>query len=478
MEVQKTLRETFYNNNKKKDTNDLLDFKISSHICPLCGDALVRGLVQSTPCGYHKCHISCLERLQNNTLETPFCLECSLSSNMDIMSKMFQSAIVSFLHLEFLYDKDGPLTETIYLQSLRTYLLFLKLYHFGITKSAHFLGTLKQLSKYPDRNLNEAIKWLEISSNENNHQKSQLLLGKLYLTNKMFLEARNFLEKAASQNEPEAQFHLAMMERNNPRSLKLIEASLQNINKSTKDYIVPIFKEVVNWQTLARHERALYFKNGNNDVSKDIKLAKDLFIQGAQRGYINSQRELAYIYLNDNHFRNPQEAIKWFKKSGAQGDSKSILNLAIIYFKGDHGIKKNMELSAKYFVLAKNLGESIAISYLGDLYTFALEPSLRNEDLGIKFFKEAARNGEKIAQYTLGGYYHHGTHQDLVPKNISLAIHWYRKAAEQDYGLSQYHLGKLLREKGPHYSRTEALEWLRKASLNGFPEASKYMLEL
>lgn len=456
--------------------DDLLSFKVDSHICQFCGENILKGITQIGPCGHHKCHTSCLERLRK-TLETPFCLECSLTSEIETKSKMFRIAVVSFLNIDFSYKNDGLVTSTIYLQSLRTYLLFLTLYHHGVSRCTYFLGMLKQSPNYPFRDMNESATWLKVSDEQDNHKKSQLFLGKLYLRNNMISKGRHYLEKAASQSEPEAQFHLGMIERNNPVSLKLIESALQNIDKTQKDFIKPMFKGDINWQTLAEHELGLYYKNGQS-VTKNIQFARDLFLKGAQKGYINSQRELAYIYLNNDVFKNLVEAKRWFKKAGDQGDSKSILNLAIIYFKGGFGVNKNLKLSAKYFHSAKSLGESLAESYLGDLYTFALEPSSLNVDLGIKFFKRSAESGEKIAQYTLGSYYHLGTYQDILPKDISLAIHWYRKAAEQNSGLSQYYLGRLLGEKGCYQNRQEALEWLRKASLNGISEANTYMLKL
>ena len=80
-------------------------------------------------------------------------------------------------------------------------------------------------------------------------------------------------------------------------------------------------------------------------------MSKELFFIGAQRGYVNSQRELAFIYLNDNTYKNLVEAKRWFNKAGNQGDSRSLLNLGIIYFKGGIGVNKDLKLSAKYFQL-------------------------------------------------------------------------------------------------------------------------------
>ena len=87
------------------ESPNLLDFKINSQICPFCGDTHLRDSCIWLPCKQHQCHTSCLERLQN-TLETPFCLECCLNSEEDLLSKMFRSALVSFLNLESSYKNN------------------------------------------------------------------------------------------------------------------------------------------------------------------------------------------------------------------------------------------------------------------------------------------------------------------------------------------------------------------------------------
>lgn len=458
------------------ESPNLLDFKINSQICPFCGETLLKDSCIWLPCKQHQCHTSCLERLQN-TLETPFCLECCLNSEEGLLSKMFRSALVSFLNLESSYKNNKLISREIYLQSLQTYLLFLKLYNHGVPRCTYFLGMLKQSSQFPTRDINESATWFKISDDQDNHRKSQLFLGKLNLKNDRISESRYYLSKASTQGEGEALFHLGMIERNNPSSLILIKDAVQNIKKSQRNYIKPIFNGNINWQTLAIHELGLYYKHGQC-ITKDIRLAKESFFIGAQRGYVNSQRELAFIYQNDNTYKNLVEAKRWFNKAGNQGDSRSLLNLGIIYFKGGIGVNKNLKLSAKYFLLAKNLGESIAESYLGDLYTFALSPNLLDVEMGIKFFKRAAEFGDKVSQYTLGCYYHLGTYQDILPKDISLAIYWYRKSAQQGSSLSQYYLGKLLGEKGAYQNKQEALEWLRKASLNGISEADACILKL
>ena len=56
---------------------------------------------------------------------------------------------------------------------------------------------------------------------------------------------------------------------------------------------------------------------------------------------------------------------------------------------------------------------------------------------------------------------------------------WFRKAAEQDYALAQFDLGRCYHEgNGVERSDKTAQEWLGKAADNGCEEASEYAFRM
>jgi TPR repeat protein len=90
-----------------------------------------------------------------------------------------------------------------------------------------------------------------------------------------------------------------------------------------------------------------------------------------------------------------------------------------------------------------------------------------------------AEAGDVDSQVEIGFRYAHGTG---VPKNLSTAAHWYRKAAERGDMRAQYFLGVLLHEgTGVVKNIAEAYEWYGKSAEQGFGRAqftvgSRYFL--
>ncbi len=85
---------------------------------------------------------------------------------------------------------------------------------------------------------------------------------------------------------------------------------------------------------------------------------------------------------------------------------------------------------------------------------------------GITAIQEAAEQGHVKAQYFLGDYYSDG-YGDM-PKDISSAALWYRKAAEQGYIAALCPLADCYMEMG---NMKEAVNWYRKAAEQGHVKA-------
>lgn len=94
-----------------------------------------------------------------------------------------------------------------------------------------------------------------------------------------------------------------------------------------------------------------------------------------------------------------------------------------------------------------------------------------NDEKQEEYFKmamSAAMNGDFSAQIAVGNYYYHGV---VVQRDISEAIRWYRRAADQNVPLAQRHLAYCLVETGGNEEKKEAFNLLKLAASSKLPIA-------
>ncbi len=73
-----------------------------------------------------------------------------------------------------------------------------------------------------------------------------------------------------------------------------------------------------------------------------------------------------------------------------------------------------------------------------------------------------AESGDAESQFQLGRRYDKG---EGVSQNLAEAAKWYRKAAEQNYGLAQFNLGLCYATgEGVTLDYVEAVKWFRMAA--------------
>lgn len=102
-----------------------------------------------------------------------------------------------------------------------------------------------------------------------------------------------------------------------------------------------------------------------------------------------------------------------------------------------------------------NLAQGIAAFEAGD-YTIAF-----------KILKPIANRGEPEAQCIIANIYHLGLG---LERNILEAVKWYKKSAEQGYGLASNNLAGifLIGDDGIEVDQAEAEQWYKKAIEQGF----------
>ncbi len=190
------------------------------------------------------------------------------------------------------------------------------------------------------------------------------------------------------------------------------------------------------------------------------------------------------LYYQDFLENSHQKAIKRLFNSGDLGSERVDEKLNYegssedIFYRGlqaSGGIGRacSYVTAVEYFkhVANKNSNEPVVAEakfFLGDCY-YAGKSVPKNLSQAMNWYRKAAEQGFAPAQYSLGNYYRQtkGVGQDLEE-----AVNWYRKAAEQGFAPAQYSLGNYYRQtKGVGQDLGEAVKWYRKAAEQGFAPA-------
>lgn len=95
----------------------------------------------------------------------------------------------------------------------------------------------------------------------------------------------------------------------------------------------------------------------------------------------------------------------------------------------------------------------------------------------LRAFKPLAEQGNASAQNYLGAMYYNGT--VVTPRDYALSAFWFRKAADQGHANAQYNLATMYNEgRGVKKNPSEALDLLRRASVQGQPDAKKALARM
>jgi TPR repeat protein len=163
--------------------------------------------------------------------------------------------------------------------------------------------------------------------------------------------------------------------------------------------------------------------------------------------------------------KNKEKAILCLGTSSAMGFYQSQTRL------GDVFAKDNYAAASNWYRRAQNNGVKDAYLRMGELLF-----SKGNFTEAEVEFKKAAGFGDPCSQNRLGEYYKEikcrpnvGTIQPIY----SLAMQWFRKAADQNYSKAQYNIGRLYECGGGDVFSDyyQSIEWYQKYKDGGFEDA-------
>ncbi len=143
----------------------------------------------------------------------------------------------------------------------------------------------------------------------------------------------------ANKGDAEAQYHVGMMHNNGIGTQQDPKQAFEWFQKST-----------ASGDPLGAYKLGCYYAGQfAGVVTTDANEALKYKLVAAKAGYALAQNDVAVLYHQQG---NPEEALKWWKIAGDQGDPAALFSLSMSYSAGK-GAPRDLSLSYAYFKLSK-----------------------------------------------------------------------------------------------------------------------------
>ena len=207
----------------------------------------------------------------------------------------------------------------------------------------------------------------------------------------------------------------------------------------------------------------------------------------AEEGDPDAQYDLGFRYsFGTSVPNNHATSAHWFRAAAAQGHAGAQVWLAMKYEIGGLGVPQDYSQALYWYRQAAEQGDAAAQYSLGNLY-FEGRGVRRDDAKAVLWFERAAGQGNTTAQLYLGVMLANGRG---VPQDEYAAAQWFRRVAEMEPDVSededrtrwvwliygqdqaQYNLGRLYAEGGGiPQDESVAVHWFRRAAELGHTEA-------
>jgi TPR repeat protein len=283
------------------------------------------------------------------------------------------------------------------------------------------------------------------------------------ISNRWGVVAHAELEQKAEQGDASAQYFIAW-------------ACWDATNQTEA---VKWFKLAAGKNLAAAQNRMGFMYHHGTGLETNYSEALKWYLLAAGQGYANAEFNLGQMYYNGTG--TPQDyaaAAKYFKLAAEQGQAMAQDALGHALEHGE-GVPQDYAVAARYYRLAADQGHPMAQNNLGCLYR-AGNGVPQDVQEAMKWFQKSADQGEAYGQGNLGWMYEFG---NGVEHNHELALKWTTAAAENGLAKSQLQLGDFLEmrfDAGKKWipDHAGAMEWYRKAALQGEVEAMMKLGEL
>ena len=234
-----------------------------------------------------------------------------------------------------LYLKGGAVTRS----DERAVEWFRRAAEKGDAASAHNLGVIHERAAGTLRNRDEALKWYRFAA-ERGFARSQANLGNLLLE-KNDPEARQWIEKAAAQEEPRGLYLLGTVYLAEGKDAEAALSFQQSAEAKDRD---------------AQYRLALLYGAGRG-VEKNDAFALKWLRRAAEQRQAEAQYALAAVYARGLYgvARDDVAAADWLKRSARLGNVEAQYELAHAYAEG-RGVRQDANEALGWILLAEKNG--------------------------------------------------------------------------------------------------------------------------
>ena len=195
-------------------------------------------------------------------------------------------------------------------------------------------------------------------------------------------------------------------------------------------------------------------------VRQDRNKAMKLLLQAAESGDPTAQEKYAW----QSQYK-PETALFWFKKAAAQGNTKALNRLAVIYYYGiddKKSVQTDIKTSTEYLKKSAELKDGWALGVLRYKYDTG-EDVPKDKAMARWLYQEALELGHPDTVRMTAFYYWKGWAETGTDKNIDSALRLFREAGEKGSAHAMYYLGGIYAKgEGVPPDSAEAAKWYRR----------------
>ncbi|GAP88759.1 putative ubiquitin-protein ligase sel1 [Rosellinia necatrix] len=216
-------------------------------------------------------------------------------------------------------------------------------------------------------------------------------------------------------------------------------------------------------------------------------------VYGEGASFVSSGINALKASPNSDAYASIDDVIEYLDLMSQKGDFKASFNLGRLYYEGQRGLERNVDLARRYFLgvttkywRAKD-GRSIdgakpqlekiaskAAGYIGRMWLRG-EGVAQDFKTAQKWFERGIKHGDSQSQWGLGLIYLHGYG---VRKNVQKAFELFKAAADQDFSLAHVALGALHLDQGQPDDLKVANSYFEAAARWYNLEAQYYLAEM
>jgi TPR repeat protein/uncharacterized protein (UPF0335 family) len=161
---------------------------------------------------------------------------------------------------------------------------------------------------------------------------------------------------------------------------------------------------------LAMYNLALHYKDGTNDVKRDVGQAAEWFAKSAESGSVSAMVELGDALINGRgQAQNPRRGLEWLQRAADAGSVRAKFLLGMTYLKGKicgcggedspNSQRQDPDLALLWFGRVAETGDSDAQAILARIMERGIGLLNPQPEIAERYWRLAAYGGSESAQF-------------------------------------------------------------------------------